>query len=163
MGQRRVLFPLPRNLFICFDDVSRGECSSLLLVDWQADIGFRGSSEAGVVAFVEHSVDHRCRDGEIRAFCGADIRSDVSQHRQLFIDAISHTGSMQQGSPIGAVAEDAFENRPSQRLLKSKVRIRGAASVNRVHRVFDHSPWTWLLNFVRVSWELSARCAHLTL
>ena len=116
MGQRRVLFPLPRNLFICFSDVSRGEHSSLLLVDWQADLGFRGSSEAGVVAFVEHSVDHRCRDGEIRTLSGADIRSDVSQHRQLVIDAISHTGSMQQKSPIGPVAEDASAHRPSQRL-----------------------------------------------
>lgn len=120
MGQRRVLFPLPRNLFICFSDVSRGEHSSLLLVDWQADLGFRGSSEAGVVAFVEHSVDHRCRDGESRAFCGAEIRSDVSQHHQLFIDAISHTGSMQQGSPVDDVAEDACEDQTLSALSENR-------------------------------------------
>jgi len=134
----------------------------LLLVDWQADIGFRGSSEAGVVAFVEHSVDHRCRDGEIRAFCGADIRSDVSQHHQLFIEAISHPGSMQQKSPLGAVAEDA-----SATGLLSAFRIEGGDKLRggcdpRSSGV--RSPaWMWLLNFVRVSGELSARCAHLTL
>lgn len=162
MGRRRFLFPLPRNLFICFRGVSRGERSSLLLVDWQADIGFRGSSEASVVTFVEHSVDYRCRDGEIRAFCGAEIRSDVSQHHQLFIKAISHTGSMQQKSPSALSRRmHPHTGRLSAFRIEGGDQLRGGCDP-RSSGV--RSPaWMWLLNFVRVSGELSARCAHLTL
>jgi hypothetical protein len=138
-------------LFICFDDVARGECSSLPLLDWQAYIGFRGSSEAGVVAFVEHSINHRCRDGESRTFRGADIRSDIRQHRQLVIEAISHTGSMQQESPIDAVAEDACGLRPSRCLLKSKVQDLPRGECDPRTSGVRTLAWTWLLNFVRVS------------